>query len=380
MSPRRFEQAVDVRRTRRSRRSRRSRAMSSAGRISWLVAPRSSRAASWPPSREIKELRERVADAIDSCWRNWRPRSPALDATHRRRPPSAIGALAGRAARQEKAIVGHDAQLARAPQKTHCACRASRARWRCERRQRRRGTSRARDPPRRTREASMARLAEAAASRRRASSVEAQRRLADARETVELARHACGAKRVRRTPRSSNVRRPLGAEVLRLEEGARELEVSDREQHRRATADATAGAKRSSQPIASSEQARSTRTSSRSSRCAARRARRPTTPPPHCASTVDAQDAAIRRGPRARSKKIRAEASENTRCHGRRPKAILTHPRAGVCRRRPEHPSTRCSRQVEEMERSGQATPDAAAISAEEPDPEVDEEEHCRFR
>ncbi len=88
-------------------------------------------------------------------------------------------------------------------------------------------------------------------------------------------------------------------------------------------------------------------------------------------STVDEQDVAIRQARRT-LEEIRVEASdlEVSRATA---ESDLTH-LAQTCVDAVQNTLDEVLAQVEEMEQSGQATPDAAAISAEEPDPEADEE------
>jgi chromosome segregation protein len=156
--------------------------------------------------------------------------------------------------------------------------------------------------------------------------------------------------------------------VLRLEEGGRDLEVriasriSEQQQthHRREALIAA---------IASSEKAldedvialESMRGTLREADDAAAALR----------STVDEQDVAIRQARRT-LEEIRVEASdlEVSRATA---ESDLTH-LAQACVDAVQNTLDEVLAQVEEMERSGQATPDAAAISAEEPDPEADEE------
>jgi chromosome segregation protein len=156
--------------------------------------------------------------------------------------------------------------------------------------------------------------------------------------------------------------------VLRLEEGGRELElriatrISEQQQnHNRREALIAA--------IASSEKAldedvialESMRATLREADDAAAALR----------ATVDEQDIAIRQARRT-LEEIRVEASDLEVARATA-ESDLTH-LAQTCVDAVQSTLDEVLAQVEEMERSGQATPDAAAISAEEPDPEADEE------
>jgi len=86
---------------------------------------------------------------------------------------------------------------------------------------------------------------------------------------------------------------------------------------------------------------------------------------------VDEQEVAIRQARRT-LEDIRVEASDLEVARATA-ESDLTH-LAQTCVDAVQNTLDEVLAQVEEMERSGQATPDAAAISAEEPDPEADEE------
>jgi chromosome segregation protein len=88
-------------------------------------------------------------------------------------------------------------------------------------------------------------------------------------------------------------------------------------------------------------------------------------------SRVDEQDVAIRQSRRS-LEEIRVEAGDLEVARATAA-SDLTH-LAQACVDAVQSTLDEVLAQVEEMEQSGQATPDAAAISAEEPDPEADEE------
>jgi chromosome segregation protein len=88
-------------------------------------------------------------------------------------------------------------------------------------------------------------------------------------------------------------------------------------------------------------------------------------------ATVDEQDAAIRQSRRA-LEEIRVEAGDLEVARATA-ESDLTH-LAQTCVDAVQNTLDEVLVQVEEMEQSGQATPDAAALSADEPDPEAEDE------
>ena len=92
-------------------------------------------------------------------------------------------------------------------------------------------------------------------------------------------------------------------------------------------------------------------------------------------ATVDEQDVAIRQSRRA-LEEIRAEAGDLEVARATA-ESDLTH-LAQACVDAVQNTLDEVLAQVEQMEQSGQATPDAAALSADEPDPEADEESLAR--
>jgi chromosome segregation protein len=312
--------------------------------------------------REIKELRERVERDREMLARLGADVA-SLDARIVE-ATSAIGLLQEEEHVQEKALVAHDAQLARAAEDTlRLSRKADLVAMERRRAEEERATLEAR---RAEAEVSIAKLAEEQRVIEEDLG-EAQRRLAAARETVNLlATHAAEA----RASHAALVERAsaVAAEVERLEEGGRELElriatrISEQQQtHNRREALIAA--------IASGESAldddvialESMRGILREADDAASALR----------ARVDEQDVAIRQARRT-LEEIRVEASdlEVARATAESDLAHL----AQTCVDAVQNTLDEVLAQVEEMERTGQATPDAAAISAEEPDPEADDE------
>ncbi|HET9568054.1 MAG TPA: hypothetical protein VFP16_06765, partial [Vicinamibacterales bacterium] len=312
--------------------------------------------------REIKELRERVGRDRE-LLAQLAAEVASLDARIVE-ATSAIGVLQEEEHVHEKALVGHDAQLARAAEDT---LRLSRKSDLVAMERRRAEEERAALETRRAdAEISMARLAEEQRVIEEELG-EAQRRLAAARETVNsLATRAAEARASHAAlfERASAV----GAEVLRLEEGGRDLEVriasriSEQQQtysRREALIAAIASSEKAlDEDVIALESMRGTLRQADDAAAALR-------------STVDEQDVAIRQARRT-LEEIRVEASdlEVSRATA---ESDLTH-LAQACVDAVQNTLDEVLAQVEEMEQSGQAIPDAAAISAEEPDPEADEE------
>jgi chromosome segregation protein len=312
--------------------------------------------------REIKELRDKVerdrqalaALAGDVA----RLDVQIVDAT------SAIAMLRDQEHDQEKALIAHDAQLARVAEDSMRLARKTDV---VVMERRRAEEERAALEARREEaEVSIVRLAE---EQRLVEGQlgEAQRRLADARDSANaLATRAAEA----RASHAALVERATaaGAEVLRLEEGGRELEVRiatriaelQQTQNRREALIAA---------IASSERALDDdvraldgmRGALREADEAAGALR----------ATVDEQDVAIRLARKA-LEDIRVDAGdlEVARATAQGDLAHL----AQTCVDAVQSTLDEVLVQVEEMEQSGQATPDAAALAADDPDPEADEE------
>ena len=232
-----FEQAVTFSRDVRADRDA-SRATSSVDRISWPVARRSSREASWPPVARSRNYAN-ASDAIDELLAQLAAEVASLDARIVE-ATSAIGVLQDEEHVQEKALVAHDAQLARAAEDT---LRLSRKSDVVAMERRRAEEERAALETRRAdAEISIARLADEQRVIEEELG-EAQRRLAAARETVDsLATRAAEA----RASHAALVERAaaVGAEVLRLEEGGRDLEVRIADAESPSSSRRTAGARR----------------------------------------------------------------------------------------------------------------------------------------
>jgi len=312
--------------------------------------------------REIKELRERVERDREMLTR-LAGDVASLDARIVE-ATSAIGLLQDEEHVQEKALVAHDAQLARAADDR---LRLSRKTDVVAMERRRAEEERAALETRRAdAEVSLAKLAEEQRVIEEDFG-EAQRRLAAARETVtSLATRAAEA----RASHAALVERAaaVGAEVLRLEEGGRELElriatrISEQQQtHSRREALIAAiasGEKALDEDVIALESMRGTLREADDAASALR-------------ARVDEQEVAIRQARRT-LEDIRVEASDLEVARATA-ESDLTH-LAQTCVDAVQNTLDEVLAQVEEMERSGQATPDAAAISAEEPDPEADEE------
>jgi chromosome segregation protein len=311
--------------------------------------------------REIKELQERVA-ADRETLRRVAGEASQLELAIAQ-AVSAIAALNGEQHRQEKEIVGHEAQLARSAEDI---VRLGRKGEVIALERRRAEEERAALDARRIEaESSIARIeAEQREAEERLG--HAQRRLADARETVaELGSRAAEA----RASHAGLVERAAGlaAEVERLEEGARELEqrvtarAAELEQMRVRREGLLAAIQEGEHALDEGVRALdSMRESLRAVDEAASAIR----------VRVDAQDAVIRDA-RSALEQIRSEATDLEVARATA-ESDLTH-LAQTC-----VDAVQCSLddvliEVEQMEQAGNATPDAAAIAAEEPDPEAEE-------
>jgi chromosome segregation protein len=312
--------------------------------------------------REIKELRERVerdrltvAQLADDVTRL---DASIVEAT------SAIARLQDEEHDQEKALVGQDAQLVRTHEDT--ARLARKADVVAMERRRAEEERAALESRRAEAELSIAKLA---GEQRRIEEdlSEAQRRLAAARETASsLATRAAEA----RATHAALVERAsaVGAEVLRLEEGGRELEIriatriaelQQTHSRREALIAAIASSERAlDEDVLALESMRGTLREADDAAGALR-------------ARVDEQDLAIRQSRRS-LEEIRVEAGDLEVARATA-ESDLTH-LAQACVDAVQNTLDEVLAQVEQMEQSGQATPDAAAISADEPDPEADDE------
>jgi chromosome segregation protein len=318
--------------------------------------------------REIKELGERLRADRDALARLAQETSQ-LELTIAQ-ATSAIAGLHAEQHRQEKEIVGYDAQLSRAAEDTNRLARKAEV---ITLERRRTEEERASLEMRRAEaEASITRIeADQRQAEERLS--HAQRRLADARDMVA----ALGARAAEaRASHAALIERAsaLIAEVERLDEGARELEqriaarAGEREQthaRREALLAAIADGERAlDDDIRALE---SMRDDLRAADDAATGVR----------TQVDAQDLVIRDARRV-LEEIRTEAMdlEVARATAESDLAHL----AQTC-----IDAVQCSlddvlADVERMELAGEATPDAAAIAAEEPDPEAEEADLAEAR
>ncbi|MGH9348012.1 MAG: chromosome segregation protein SMC [Vicinamibacterales bacterium] len=313
--------------------------------------------------REIKELRERVAGEREALARV--AGEAAAFELAIAQATSAIAALHGEQHRQEKAIVGHEAQLARTAEDGVRLARKAEVI----------ALERARAEGERT--ALEARYAEAHASigrlheeQRGADELlaDAQRRLFHARETVdELNARAAET----RAAHAALVERAaaLAAEIERLEDGARDLEerlavraseLETTRARREGLLQAAAGGERSlDDDILSLDALRDGLRAADEAAAALR-------------EKVDAQDFVIREA-RWILEDIRRQAAE-LEVGRATAESDLTH-LAQTCADAVQCSLDQVLAEVEQMEAAGETTPDAAAISAEDADAEAEVEE-----
>ena len=312
--------------------------------------------------REIKELREKV-DRDRQMLVRLADDVAQLDA-HIVEATTAIENLQDEEHDEEKALVAHDAQLARSAEDN---LRLSRKTEVVALERRRAEEELASLEARRSEaEVSIARLTEEQRVVEEDLG-EAQRRLAAARDMASaLATKAAEA----RASHAALVERAaaVGAEVLRLEEGARELEIriatrlAERQQthsRREALIAAIASGERAlDEDVLALESMRGTLREADDAAAALR-------------GRVDEQDATIRQSRRA-LEEIRVEVGELDLARVTA-ESDLTH-LSQTCVDAVQATLDEVLAQVEQMEQSGQATPDAAALSADEPDPEAEDE------
>ncbi len=308
--------------------------------------------------REIKELRERVTAERESLARLIEE-TGSLELVMAR-ATTAIAALLAEQHREEKEIVGHEAQLARAAEE---AARLARKADVIALERRRAEDERATLDARYTEaHAQIGRLQE---EQRQADErfTGAQHRLAAARETVdELSAKFAEARAVH----AGLVERAaaLAAEVLRLEEAARDLE--QRVATRAAELEQT-HARRESLLQAIAEGERTLDDDIRALESLRVELRAADDESGDLRVKVDAQDAVIREARRA-LEEIRARAGEFDVARATA-ETDLGH-LAQSCVEAVQCSLDEVLAEVERMEQAGEATPDAAAITAEEPDPE----------
>jgi chromosome segregation protein len=312
--------------------------------------------------REIKELVERVA-----ADREQLARLAADVAQLELVIAEATGAMTGLQAEehaQEKGIVAHEAQRDRADEDT--ARLARKAEVIAVERRTAEEERAALESRRRDADASIIRLEndQRVAEERLG---EAQRALADARDTAgTLGAQAAEA----RANHAALVERSaaLAAEVLRLEEGARELELRIAAHHaelqqthvrRESLLQAIVEGQRTlDEDIQSLVGTRDELRAADESAGALR-------------ASVDAQDVVIREA-RGALEAIRSEATD-LEVERATAQSDLTH-LAQTCMDAVQVSLDEVLAEVEQLELAGQTTPDAAAITAEEPDPDADEE------
>ncbi|HEX5110948.1 MAG TPA: chromosome segregation protein SMC, partial [Vicinamibacterales bacterium] len=311
--------------------------------------------------REIKELRERVAAdraGLEASMHEVSQLELTIAET-----TTAIAALLEEQHRLEIAVVGHEAQLVRAAEDVERLTRKADV-IALERRgaEEERGALEAR---RAEADASIGRFED---TQRQAEDrlAEAQRQLGDARETVAqlVARAAeAGAAHAALVERAS----ALAGEVERLEESARELEQRAAQRHgeleqTRVRRDALIAAIAEGER-ALDEEIRALDVLREELRLADEHAAT-------LRSAVDGQDGRIRDA-RRMLEEIRTEAGELEVARATL-ESDLTH-LAQSCLDAVQLSLDTVLGEVEQMELSGEAVPDAAAITADEPDPESDE-------
>jgi len=312
--------------------------------------------------REIKELGERVAADREQLAR-LASTVAQLEITIAE-ATSAIAGLQAEEHAQEKLIVAHEAQRERADEEIA----------RLERKAEVIGVERRSAEEERAALEARRHEAEASIVRLESDQHAAEERLGEAQRTLADARDKAGALGAQAAEARANhaalVERSaaLAAEVLRLEEGARELEMRIGAHH------------------AELEQTRTRRESLLQSMVEGQRtldediqtlvARRDELrvadeSAAALRGSVDAQDAVIREA-RGALEAIRGEATD-LEVHCATAQSDLTH-LAQSCVDAVQVSLDEVLAEVEQMEQAGQDTPDAAAITAEEPDPEAEEE------
>jgi chromosome segregation protein len=312
--------------------------------------------------REIKDLAERVTVDRDQLVRLAadvaRLELTIAEAT------SAIAGLQAEEHAQEKAIVAHEAQRDRADEESARLSRKAEV-IAVERRS-----------AEEERAALEARRADADASIVRLDTEQrsAEERLGDAQRTLAVAREAAGALAGQaaeaRASHAALVERAaaLGAEVQRLEEGARELEMRIAAHHAELQQTHT---RRESLLQAIVDGQRTLDEDIRTLVVTRDELRAADEHAGGLRTSVDAQDAVIRAA-RGALETIRSEATD-LEVERATAQSDLTH-LAQTCMDAVQMSLDDVLIEVEQMEQAGQTTPDAAAISAEEPDPEADEE------
>ena len=313
--------------------------------------------------REIKELSERTAAERQVLLR-------AADAVTQLEAAiaAAAGSLTAMQAEQhehEKALVGFDAHLARTvDEAARLARKADQIGLERRRAEEERGAA---DARRQEAEEASSRLVE---TQREAEArlAEAQRRLAEARDAVSglaVRLAEAGATHAGLVERAA----ALVAEVARLEDSARELE--ERVDARKTELTSTRE-RREALLTAIDENARALDADIQTLTALRDELVRADEAATERRASVDAKDVDIRAA-RQSLEAVRAEASEFEIARARS-ESDLTH-LAQVCVDTVQATLDEVMADVEAMEQAGQAVPDAAAITAEEPDPEAEEGE-----
>jgi len=313
--------------------------------------------------REIKELSERTAAERQVLLR-------AADAVTQLEAAiaAAAGSLTAMQAEQhehEKALVGFDAQLARTvDESARLARKADQIGLERRRAEEERGAA---DARRQEAEEASSRLVE---TQREAEArlAEAQRRLAEARDAVSglaVRLAEAGATHAGLVERAA----ALVAEVARLEDSARELE--ERVDARKTELTSTRE-RREALLTAIDENARALDADIQTLTALRDELVRADEAATERRASVDAKDVDIRAA-RQSLEAVRAEASEFEIARATS-ESDLAH-LAQVCVDTVQASLDEVMADVEAMEQAGQAVPDAAAITAEEPDPEAEEGE-----
>jgi chromosome segregation protein len=316
--------------------------------------------------REIKELHDRIRadrEVLDRLISE----TETLELTMAQ-ATSAIAALTAEQHRLEKDIVGHSAQVARSGEDV--ARLARKAEVIALERRRAEEERAALDTRRVEAQASIGRLED---EQREAEERlgEAQRRLSDGRETV--ATLSAGAAEARALHAGLVERAAaLAAEVVRLEEGARELEARIDARGRELENTRTT---REQLLVAIEEGEQALDAQVRTLDALREDLRIADEAATELRITVDAQDVVIRDARRV-LEEIRAEAGalEVARATA---ESDLTH-LAQTCVDGVQATLDDVLADVEQMEAAGETTPDAAAITADEPDPDADETDDIR--
>jgi chromosome segregation protein len=313
--------------------------------------------------REIKELRERIAAELDLLARtrdeNARLTRVIADAT------TALAALTAERHRQEMAIVAHEGEFAHASEEADRLARKGDV-IALEQRQAREEQA-ALDARYSEAELSIGRLFDD--QRRTETSLsDAQARLMAARETVERLSVRTAEARAAHAAMTERAA-AMAADVVRLEDAARD--VDERIAVRAADLEQT-HARREALVQAIADGGRSLDEDVRTLEALRDSVRQADEAAADVRVRVEAQDASIRAA-RHGLEEIRAKASDLDVARATAD-SDLAH-LAQLCVETMQCPLEQVLGEVEQLEQAGEATPDAAAIAAEEPDPDVEDGE-----